>query len=414
MVHIDISQFIDQLLLLGILLVLSAFFSSSETALFSLSTTRAKHLAKNGDAINRMIEKMRNEPHRLLSTILIGNNLVNIAASAIATSIAFDMFANNAVAVATFVMTIIILVFGEIFPKSLATRNNTFISRIVIYPLYWLSICFYPVIKLLDFIPLILGRFEKKPTVTEEELKTFVEVSQEEGEIDEEEKKLINNIFQFDDTSASEIMTPRADMYVLDIKNPSKTRDILTSGHTRIPVIEESIDDVIGIVNIKDLCREKITSGNDRVDIRKIMRRAYFMPESKKINTLLQHFQTRKQHISIVVDEHGGVSGLITLEDVLEELVGEISDETDPTEPEIVKTKPGRWEVPGKLDTEMVNEHIPMAVPDSAEYDTFSGFFLHHIGRIPQEGEHIMFRGHKIVVQEMDGNRIVSFVVTAP
>ena len=207
----------NQIILLVVLIFLSGFFSSAETALFSISSARARHLAKGKSRTYKLINKMKEDPHTLLSTILIGNNLVNIGAAAMATALAIKIFPNNAVGIATGIMTFLILIFGEIFPKSIATRNNILIARIVIRPLYWLSILFWPVIIFLNFIPRLTGKIKSKPGVTEEELMTLVEVIEEEGEIKEEEKELIENIFEFDDTSASEIMTPRADMFVIDI-----------------------------------------------------------------------------------------------------------------------------------------------------------------------------------------------------
>jgi CBS domain containing-hemolysin-like protein len=206
----------DQIVVLSVLLLLSGFFSSAETALFSISKAKAIHLAKEKGLTNALIKKMKDDPHRLLSTILIGNNLVNVGASALATAITIELVSSNAVGIATGVMTCLILIFGEIFPKSLATRNNILIARLVIIPLYWLSILFAPIIVLLNFIPKLTGKVKRKSHVTEEELMTFVEVVEEEGGIEEEERELIHNIFEFDDTSASEIMTPRADMFVIN------------------------------------------------------------------------------------------------------------------------------------------------------------------------------------------------------
>jgi CBS domain containing-hemolysin-like protein len=401
---------LDQFVVLFILLLLSGFFSSAETALFSISKARAIHLAKQKGPANKLIKKMKADPHRLLSTILIGNNLVNVGASAIATAITIDLFASHAVGIATGVMTFLILIFGEIFPKSIATRNNILIARLVIFPLYWLSILFTPLIIFLNFIPKLTGKIHKKPIVTEEELMTFVEVVEEEGGIEEEEKELIENIFEFDDTNASEIMAPRADMFVIDVNEELKLEEIVKSGFTRIPVIDGEIDHVVGILNIKDLLTHQATS-DTAIDVRRIMREPYFVPENKKLDNLLQQFKKRKQHMAIVVDEHGGVSGLITLEDALEEIVGEIIDETDTFEPHIVKTKPNEWRVLGKSEIDEVNENIEMNIPDSREYDTFSGYVLDQIGRIPQEKEEIPLGQFLITVKEMDGNRIREYIV---
>jgi CBS domain containing-hemolysin-like protein len=353
---------------------------------------------------------MKDDPHRLLSTILIGNNFVNVGASAIATAITIKLAASHAVGITTGIMTFLILIFGEIFPKSIATRNNVLIARFVIFPLYWLSIIFTPLILFLNFIPKLTGKIHKKPIVTEEELMTFVEVVEEEGGIEEEEKELIENIFEFDDTNASEIMTPRADMFVIEGSETLNLEEIVRSGYTRIPVIDGNIDNVVGILNVKDLLKHQARS-DEAADVLKIMREAYFVPENKKLDSLLKQFKKRKQHMAIVVDEHGGVSGLITLEDALEEIVGEIVDETDIFEPLIVKLKKDEWRVLGKTEIDEVNQKIPMKIPDSKEYDTFSGYVLNQIGRIPQEKEEILLGNFLITINEMDGNRISEYIV---
>jgi CBS domain containing-hemolysin-like protein len=279
----------EQVFILIVLLLLSGFFSSAETALFSISKAKAIHIAKQKGSTNRLIKKMKDDPHRLLSTILIGNNFVNVGASAMATAITLDLVANHAVGIATGVMTFLILIFGEIFPKSIATRNNILIARFVIFPLYWLSILLTPVIVFLNFIPKLTGKIHKKPIVTEEELMTFVEVVEEEGGIEEEEKELIENIFEFDDTNASEIMTPRADMFVIEGNEPLDLQEIVRSGYTRIPVIDGNIDHVVGILNVKDLLKHQAIS-DEAVDVPKIMRKPYFVPENKMLVILLKQF----------------------------------------------------------------------------------------------------------------------------
>lgn len=398
----------NQVIILIILLLLSGFFSSTETALFSISKTKARHLAKNNGKTNMLIKRMKDDPHKLLSTILIGNNIVNIGASALATSVMINVFPNYAVGLATGIMTFLILVFGEVLPKSVATQNNILIAKFSIYPIYWLSILFYPVIILLNFIPMLTGKIRRTPKVTEEELMTFVEAVEEEGEIKEEEKELIHKIFEFDDTNASEIMTPRADMFVIEAEEKLNLEDIVKSGFTRIPVIEDDIDHVIGIINIKNLFLHQVTSDTE-IDARKIMTKPYFVPENKKLDKLLHQFKIRKHHLAIVVDEHGGVSGLITLEDALEEIVGEISDESDKEEPHIVKHKAKEWTVLGKADISEINEIIGMDIPDIKEYDTFSGYVLNTIGRIPKENEKITIESYIITVEEKDGNRIKKY-----
>lgn len=401
---------IHQVAGLLVLLVLSGFFSSAETALFSISKTKARHLAKSKGKVYQLIQQMKDDPHRLLTTILIGNNLVNVAAASMATAVTLKFFPNYAVGIATGIMTLLILVFGEVLPKSIATRNNVLIAKIIIYPIYWLSILLYPAVLFLNFIPKLTGKIKKTPAITEEELMTFVEMVEEEGEIKEEEKELIHKIFEFDDTNASEIMTPRADMFVIEADKELKLDKIVKSGFTRIPVIEGNIENVIGIINIKDVFLHQATSDKE-IDIRKIMTKPYFVPENKKLDKLMHQFKKRKHHIAIVVDEHGGVSGLITLEDALEEIVGEIRDETDKEEPHIVKHKNKEWTVLGKSDIDEVNEVIGMNIPDLKEYDTFSGYVLDTIGRIPEEKEKITIGSYAITIKEKEGNRIKEYSV---
>ncbi|MBT3176140.1 MAG: HlyC/CorC family transporter [Desulfobacula sp.] len=405
-----------ELTILVIGLLLSGFFSSSETALFSISKVKALHIAKDGSKSGILILKMKEDSHTLLTTILIGNNLVNIGASAIATSIAISYFKSNAVGIATGIMTMLILVFGEIFPKSFANHNNIFVARIVIYPLFWLSRLFFPLIYMLNFIPKLHGTIDTtRETVTEDELMTMVEVVEEEGEIKEEEKEYITNIFEFDDTCCSEIMTPRADMFVIDVSEDMDIKKILKTGFSRIPVIEDSIDNIIGILHVKDLFasfQKACASESDiPLDVKQIMRKPYFIPESKKLDSLLQDFKQKKNHIAIVVDEHGGISGITTLEDVVEEIIGEIIDETDRMTPDIVRLKGNKWLVAGKIDIDDLNKELEIEIPESNTYDTFSGFFLEQIGRIPKSGESIIINMWTLTVKDMDGNRIQSFII---
>jgi CBS domain containing-hemolysin-like protein len=374
-------------------------------------------VAKDGSKTGQLIVKMKKDPHTLLTTILIGNNLANIGGASLATSIAITCFESNAVGIATGVMTLMILVFGEIFPKSFATQNNVLVARMVIFPLYWLSRIFFPLVLILNYIPKLYGSINPAyHTVTEDELMTMVEVVEEEGEIKEAEKEYITNIFEFDDTSCSEIMTPRADMFVVDTVEKLDIPAILSTGYSRIPVIEHSIDNVIGILHIKNLFADyqKLSMSDepiDSLDIKAIMKKPYFIPESKKLDSLLQEFKAKKSHMAIVVDEHGGVAGLVTLEDVVEEIFGEIIDETDRMVPDIVRLKDNKWLVAGRINVEDLNKEIDINIPESVSYDTISGFFLEQIDRIPQPGESVIIDRWTATVKDMDGNRIQSFIV---
>ena len=407
-----------QFVLLAVLILLSGFFSSSETALFSISTAKAKHLAKDGGRLNHLILYMKERPHTLLTTILIGNNLVNIAASSLATAITINFMASiapgqafgNAVGVTTGIMTFLILVFGEIFPKTVATKNNVMVAKTVILPIYWLSFVFYPLVLFLNFIPKIAGMVSSAPHVTEEELMTFVEFVHDEGQINPDEKELINNIVKLDDISVSEIMTPSADMFIIDKSGSVEIERIIKSGYTRIPVIEGDIDHVVGIVNVKDLFREHSSSPYN-LSIERIMREPYFVPENKKLDQLLNQFKKRKDHAAIVVDEYGEVSGIVTLEDVLEAIVGDIVDETDIIKPPVVKIRNKEWLVLGAADVATVNAKINMNIPESPDYETFSGYILEQIGRIPHEKEQIVIDKYIITVKEMEGHRIKVLIV---
>ena len=401
---------VEEFVILTVLIFLSGFFSAAETALFSISKAKAIHIAKANDKVSRLIKKMKDDPHRLLSTILIGNNVVNVGAASFATAISMELFPNHAVGFVTGSMTMIILIFGEIFPKSISTHNNIMVSKVVIFPLFWLSIIFFPLIVLLNFIPMILGKLSNSPKVTEEELITMVEVVEGEGEIKEVEKELIYNIFEFDDISASEIMTPRTDMFVIDISDKFDLQKICKHGFSRIPIIDDKIDNIAGILHIKDIFKYYAVH-KSFPEITQIMTKPYFVPESKKIDTILLQFKERKHHLFIVVDEYGGVSGLVTLEDVIEEIIGDISDETDKEEKLITKMKNKIWLVLGKIDIDNLNEQLELDIPESGEYDTFSGYVLEKIGRIPKEKEKITLETCLITVNKMDGNRIVSFIV---
>jgi len=240
-------------------------------------------------------------------------------------------------------------------------------------------------------------------------------VVEEEGEIKEEEKEYISNIFEFDDTSCSEIMTPRADMFVIDASDKFDIQATLKTGFSRIPIIEDYIDNIIGILHVKDLFAsfQRLSKENAiaSLDVKKIMKVPYFIPESKKLDSLLKDFKVKKNHMAVVVDEHGGVAGIVTLEDVVEEIIGEIVDETDQMVPDIVKLKGNKWLVSGKIDIDDLNKEIGISIPESNNYDTFSGFFLEEIERIPQPGESIKIDKWNITVKDMDGNRIQTFII---
>ena len=397
-----------EIIFLIILLLFSGFFSGAEVALISLTRSKAEQLFKKKKFGVVYVKKLKDDPQRMLATILIGNNLANVAASALASSIMIGIFENYAVGIAIGVMTLLILVFGEITPKSIAAKNNELISRLVAAPIWYLGIILAPILNILDkflnkFIKLI-GIKAKEKVITEEEIISMIKIAEEEGSIKEIEEKMINRIFKFDDINASEIATPRRDMIMLESKLKIKDafKLFLRKNHTRMPIYEKQKDNIVGIVHIKDLMKHM--QGKSK-SISKIMYKPYFIPEVKKLSDLLRQFQKRKEHMAIVIDEHGSVTGLVTLEDVLEEIVGEIMDETDIIAPNIKKIGKTTWIINGKTDIDEVNEKLNMKLKGK-DYDTLSGFILKLTGKIPKENDEIVYNKFKLKVEELEGNRI--------
>jgi len=399
-----------EIIILIILLLLSGFFSGSEVALISLTKLRARQMLDKKKPGAVFINKLKEDPQRMLATILIGNNIANVAASAIATSIMIGIFKNYAVAIATGVMTLLILIFGEITPKSIAAKNNELISRLVAAPIWYLSIVLAPILNVLDkflnrFIKLIGIKTQEK-VITDEDIMSVVRIAEEEGSIKEIEEKMIKSILEFDDINVSEIATPRKDMIMLEskfnIENALKL--FLRKKHTRTPVYEKQKDNIVGIIHVKDVMKN-IQGKNKNLPITKIMYKPYFVPEVKKISDLLRQFQKRKEHMAIVVDEHGSITGLVTLEDVLEEIVGEIMDETDILAPNTKSIGKNAWIINGKTDIDEVNEKLHMKLKGRG-YDTFSGFLLKRTGKIPKQGDEITYKRFRFKIEEVEGHRI--------
>ena len=399
-----------EIVLLIILLLLSGFFSGAEVALISLTKVKARHMVEQKKFGAVFIKKLKEDPQRMLATILIGNNLVNVAAAAIATSMAIGIFQNYAIGIATGVMTLLILVFGEITPKSIAAQNNEIISQLVAAPIWYLSIILAPILNILDkflnrFIKFI-GIKSKEKAITEEEIISMIKTAEEEGSIKEIEKKMIDSIFEFDDINVNEISTPRTDMVLVESKSSvaDAMKLILKKKFSRIPVYEKNRDNIVGIVYLKDLMMY-MDDKKKNMSLSKIMKKLYVVPETKKISNLLRQFQKRKEHMAIVVDEHGSVTGLVTIEDVLEEIVGEIMDETDKIDPNIKKIGKNIWVVKGKTDIDEVNEKLHMKLKGK-DYDTLSGFILKYTGKIPKEDEEIVYGKYKLKIEEREGHRI--------
>jgi CBS domain containing-hemolysin-like protein len=314
------------IIILIILIICSAFFSGSETILISLYRTGGKHLK------DQKLRRLLTDPDRLLSTLLLGNNLVNVAASAIATHLAILRFGSYGLAIATGVMTFLILTFGEILPKTVGLKSADKLALKIIKPVWYMSIVFYPVCKALT---LFAGLFTKgkaglQPAVTEEEIKAVVEMGEESGAIESEEKEIIHRVFELGDTRVKEIMIPK--QAIVAIQADEEVKDALnvatSSGYSRIPVYGNGIENIVGILYTKDLLNQ-INGGIKEQKIHGIMRQPYFVPESKRLDDLLQEFQRKRIQIAIVTNGNGETVGIATLEDIIEEMLGEIYDECD-------------------------------------------------------------------------------------
>jgi Mg2+/Co2+ transporter CorB len=325
----------EKIIVLIVLLFLSAFFSGSETALVSISRLRVRHLVKHRKPGAKELKKLKEDPKRLLITILIGNNLVNVSASALATLIAMDIFKSNAVSYAIGIMTFLILVFGEITPKSFATYHNRKIALLVAKPILFLSVILYPLVIFFDGIALFFMKIfgwgrKKKPVVTEAEIKSIVELGEDVGAIKKAEEVLIKNVFRFDDVEVEDIMTPKEKIFSLDAEK--KLREvmplILRKHYTRIPVYRDYPENIMGVISKNDILRCYANRKTD-VPLRKIMKHIFYILDKRTIDVLLKQFLSKNIHLAVVMDENHVLRGIVTLEDVLEELVGEITDEKE-------------------------------------------------------------------------------------
>jgi putative hemolysin len=404
---------INEIVTLIILVLLSALFSASETAFISVSRFKVRLFAKKKLTGAFYLEKLKENPHRMLETLLFCNTLINITASIMFADIALRIFKNNPLAYATAIMTFVILLFGEIIPKNFATVHYSTLALFMAPIIYGISILLYPIVMIFDFISVKIFRLKpKKPKITEEEISNIIDIAKEEGGIDNEEKEMIHRIFKFDDISVNEIKIPRTDMLVMNMKmNLGQALELIKKNpHSRIPVYKNNRDKIIGIFYFKDSIKY-INSKKFDISIKRLMREPLFIPKTKKIDDTLRLLQRKKQQMAIIVDEHGGVSGLITMEDILEEIVGDISDETDEVNPLFQKVDSKTYRVQGKADIEEVNEKLKVNFKTEAEFDTLSGYILNKLGRIPLEGEEIELDKGKIIVKKIKGNRIVEVII---
>jgi len=408
-------------LVLIILILLSGFFSASETALMSLNRIQIRQLAKrkkNKKGAESLL-RIKGDTHKLLSTILIGNNLVNIGASALVTSIAIETFGSMGVGIATGVMTFIILMFGEIGPKSLAVRKSKEISVMVAPVFEFLSYILSPVIWFLDHINNVLmflfkAAGEEEDILTEEEITSIVSIGAEEGAIKEQEREMIYKIFKFDDIPVSDIMVPKLEVKMLDADTKlssllrGKKLDQL-KGYSRFPVYDENEDNIIGIFYFKTALKEFGKRRNKKV--RDFVMPTLFVPETMKIDTLFSEFQNKKVHMALVVNEHGALEGLVTLEDILEEIVGEIEDETDVSSESVKEINPNTYLVNGSMRLDDINEELGINLSDE-EADTVGGYISKKLEKIPKMGEKVTEGKVVLKVENASKRRIKTVQIT--
>ena len=395
------------ILLFFILLVASAFFSSSETAFLSLDNMRLKQLEGRDNKAARRVLGLLAEPHDLLVTILIGNTLVNIAASSVLAQIFYVSFGEKGIIYSIIVMTLMVLVFGEVTPKRFALSHPGKLSLFSSLPLKCIKVIFSPITFVLNKISRGIVRAlgvdisEESPRITEQEIRSLFSIGKKRGVVKEKEKDMIESILEFKELNAADIMTPRIDMVSVDLNMDKNdvVKKIKDSQYSRLPIFVHTVDNIVGILHSKDFLLDPT------VPVRQIIRHPVFVPESMRIDGLLRELQRRQTHIAVVADEYGVTSGVVTFEDILEEIVGEIRDELDYESPSIRKVDQKSFEVDGQTHIDEVNEQIGLSI-DTDEVDTIGGYVVLLMGRIPQAGEKIEIGGFLFTVEDVSKNRI--------
>lgn len=382
-----------ELLAIGTCILLSGFFSGSETALTSLGELKVRHLIEENPKAKPLKLWLEN-PNKVLNTILIGNNIVNILGSVLATDFTAKMFGDSNIAIVTGTMTLLVLFFGEITPKTFAKHNAEAISIFVIKVLKLPYMVFFPfsyaINKLVKaMIAMSGGKLEKGNKITEDELEFYISESEKDGVLENGKSKMLQNIFDISEIYVKEVMVPRTDMVAIDITDPldEYIDKILASEFSRIPAYEESIDKIVGILYVKDLLKY-VKEDYSQFDIRKILRKPYFVPETKKIDSMLGDFQKSRNHIAVVIDEYGGVDGIVTLEDILEEIVGEIWDEYDTEEHAVTQIGEDAYIVDVRMDIDDFCKRFELKkTSEMEEYETVGGLVFDIAEKIPEVGE---------------------------
>lgn len=401
------------------MLILSAFFSSAETAFTAINRLTLRGLIENNTKGANELEKLFKNPKRLITAILIGNNITNVAASAMATTVILDLLSIFNIksfvlstAIVTGLMTFILLTFGEITPKTIAIKKPEKLALLFIKPIKFFLILFFPLILIFSGISRIVFKIlgissTEADLLTTDKIKSIVKIGKEEGVLEKDEHEMIHSLIDFGETIVREIMTPRTDAVCVPVTTTINEviEIILKSGHSRIPVYEDKIDNILGFIYAKDLL---IAKKDPRTSLKNFLREATFTPETNSITELLTQMKRNKVHISIVVDEHGGTSGLVTLEDIIEEITGEIQDEYDTDEhPEFVTLDTNHFLVDAKIHIDTLAEELNYKLPEDEDFDTLGGFVLSLMGKFPNKNDEVIYKDIKIVVKEIRKRRIL-------
>lgn len=413
---------VAQLIIIIVLIFLSGFFSSAETAFSTLNRVRMRNLEEEGSKKAARVNKILESYSKMLSAILIGNNIVNLTASSLTTAFVIGVCGNAYIGIGTGILTIVVLLGGEIIPKTWANLNSEKLALAYSSVIYALMKVMTPVIFIVDLLSngilklLHVDPNKKMDTITESELKTYVDVSHEDGQIESDERKMIYNIFEFSDTCVKDIMIPRTNM--VTVNADESVNDLIKVFHesmyTRIPVYQEDKDSMIGFVNIKDLFIARI-SGQKNITLKSLLREAYYTYEYKKNADLLLEMREKSMNVAFVLNEYGSTVGMVTLEDLLEELVGEIRDEYDEDEKELIQKIDDRsYLIEGSMNLSDINDIIGTSL-NSDDYDSIGGIIIGQLDRLPEDNESVVLAdGTTLQVKGIDQNRILHVLLTLP